>query len=301
MSRTRYLEDFQVGERWTSRPVSLSAEDIIAFGRANDPQPMHTDPAYGAAGPFGSVIASGWQVAILSMRVFIDAGGYGKTPMLGMGIDELRWLKPVRPGDLLTVEREVVEVKRSESRPDRGTVRTRVVVRNEAGSRCSRSTRSAASRPARPARRRANDPQARDPARPVRARRPRPGRERLAHDRPGADRRLRRDDRRRSLDPRGRGPRAARDAGRQDHRARPAHALAHSAAPADDLDDRAARARAQLRLQPHAVHRPGAGRRADPAPPGAQGRRAGRRRHTVHRSRPRSRSKARTGRRSSPR
>jgi len=133
MKKTRYLEDFHVGERWQSRPVSLSEDEIIAFGRANDPQPMHVDPAHGAAGPFGSVIASGWQVAILSMRVFIDAGGYGDTPMLGMGIDELRWLKPVRPGDVLTVEREVVEVKRSESRPDRGTVRTRVVVRNEAG------------------------------------------------------------------------------------------------------------------------------------------------------------------------
>ena len=133
MKKTRYLEDFQVGERWQSRPVSLSEDEIIAFGRANDPQPMHVDPAYGAAGAFGSIIASGWQVAILSMRVFIDAGGYGDTPMLGIGIDELRWLKPVRPGDRLVVEREVVEVKRSESRPDRGTVRTRVIVRNEAG------------------------------------------------------------------------------------------------------------------------------------------------------------------------
>lgn len=133
MNKTRYLEDFQVGERWQSRPVSLSEDEIIAFGRANDPQPMHVDPAYGAAGAFGSIIASGWQVALLSMRVFIEAGGYGDTPMLGIGIDELRWLKPVRPGDRLVVEREVVEVKRSESRPDRGTVRTRVIVRNEAG------------------------------------------------------------------------------------------------------------------------------------------------------------------------
>ena len=133
MNKTRYLEDFQVGERWQSRPVSLSEDEIIAFGRANDPQPMHVDPAYGAAGAFGSIIASGWQVALLSMRVFIEAGGYGDTPMLGIGIDELRWLKPVRPGDRLVVEREVVEVKRSESRADRGTVRTRVIVRNEAG------------------------------------------------------------------------------------------------------------------------------------------------------------------------
>ncbi|HTO48759.1 MAG TPA: hypothetical protein VML91_14060 [Burkholderiales bacterium] len=67
------------------------------------------------------------------MTEFIRAGGYGKTPMLGIGIDERRWLKPVRPGDRLVVEREVVEVARSASRPDRGTVRTRVVVRNEAG------------------------------------------------------------------------------------------------------------------------------------------------------------------------
>ena len=133
MSETRYLEDFHVGERWQSQVFSLSADEIIAFARANDPQAMHTDPDHGAAGPFGSIIASGWQVASRAMTEFIRAGGYGKTPMLGIGIDELRWLKPVRPGDRLVVEREVVEVARSASRPDRGTVRTRVVVRNEAG------------------------------------------------------------------------------------------------------------------------------------------------------------------------
>ena len=133
MTPTRYLEDFSVGERWQSGVFSFSAEEIIAFARANDPQPMHTDPAHGAAGPFGSIIASGWQVASRAMTEFIRAGGYGATPMLGIGIDELRWLKPVRPGDRLIVEREVVEVARSATRPDRGTVRTRVVVRSEEG------------------------------------------------------------------------------------------------------------------------------------------------------------------------
>ncbi len=133
MSKVRYLEDFHVGERWVSEPFALDADEIIAFAQANDPQPMHTDPAYAAAGPFGSIVASGWQTAIAAMQVFIRAGGYGATPMLGIGIDELRWLKPVRPGDRLVVEREVVAVERSASRPDRGTVRTRVVVRNEAG------------------------------------------------------------------------------------------------------------------------------------------------------------------------
>ena len=129
----RYLEDFHVGERWESRPTALTAEEIIAFGRANDPQPMHIDPERAAQGPFGSLIASGWQVASLAMRVFVQAGGYGDTPMIGMGIDELRWLKPVRAGDRLVVEREVVEVRRSESRPDRGVIRTRVTVRNQDG------------------------------------------------------------------------------------------------------------------------------------------------------------------------
>jgi acyl dehydratase len=135
MSRTRYLEDFHVGERWESQPTTLTAEEIIAFGRANDPQPMHTDPERAAQGPFGSLIASGWQVASLAMRVFVQAGGYGDTPMVGMGIDELRWLKPVRPGDRLVVEREVVDVRRSESRPDRGVVRTHVTARNQDGER----------------------------------------------------------------------------------------------------------------------------------------------------------------------
>ena len=129
----RYLEDFQVGERWVSAPTVLSEAEIIAYGLANDPQPMHTDPEAARSGPFGGLVASGWQVAALSMRLFIQSGGYGKTPVVGLGIEELRWLKPVRPGDTLTVEREVVEVTRSEKQPGKGTIRTRVNVRNQAG------------------------------------------------------------------------------------------------------------------------------------------------------------------------
>jgi acyl dehydratase len=129
----RYLEDFEVGERWVSPPVILSEAEIVAYGLANDPQPMHTDPVLAKSGPFGGLVASGWQIAALSMRVFIQSGGYGKTPVVGLGIEDLRWLKPVRPGDSLTVEREVVEVTRSEKQPDRGTIRTRVNVRNQSG------------------------------------------------------------------------------------------------------------------------------------------------------------------------
>ncbi|OVZ66407.1 enoyl-CoA hydratase [Pigmentiphaga sp. NML030171] len=129
----RCFEDFQVGERWISEPTVITEEEIIAFARANDPQPMHMDPEAARAGPFGTLIASGWQIAALSMRVFLQAGGYGKTPMVGMGLDELRWTKPVKAGDTLVVEREVIETVRSKSRPGMGMIRTRVTVRNQDG------------------------------------------------------------------------------------------------------------------------------------------------------------------------
>ena len=133
MTVTRYFEDFKVGEVWQSAPVTVSAEEIIAFGLANDPQPMHTDPERAAQGPFGALVASGWQIASLSMRVFVQSGGYGSTPVVGMGIDELRWLKPVKAGDQLTVTREIIELRRSDSNPARGIIRTRVTVRNQDG------------------------------------------------------------------------------------------------------------------------------------------------------------------------
>jgi acyl dehydratase len=129
----RYLEDFQVGERWVSAPTLITETEIVAYGLANDPQPMHTDPEWARTGPFGGLIASGWQIAALSMRLFVQSGGYGKTPVIGMGIDELRWRKPVRAGDVLTVEREIVDVMLSTTHADRGTIRTRVSVRNQSG------------------------------------------------------------------------------------------------------------------------------------------------------------------------
>jgi Acyl dehydratase len=127
----RYFEDFAVGEVWTSREIELTEADIIAFARDNDPQPMHTDPVAAAAGRFGGLIASGWQVAALSMRLFIEAGAYGDTPVVGMGVDELRWKKPVRPGDRLHVLREIVDVRAG--RPGYGVIRTRVSVINQDG------------------------------------------------------------------------------------------------------------------------------------------------------------------------
>ena len=129
----RFFEDFQVGAMWQSAPTPITAEEIMAFGREFDPQPMHTDPHYAGRGPFQGLVASGWHIAALSMRVFVQAGGYGATPMVGLGIDELRWQAPVRPGDVLTVERKVCELRPSQSNPAHGIVRTQVTVRRQDG------------------------------------------------------------------------------------------------------------------------------------------------------------------------
>lgn len=127
----RYLEDFEIGETWVSKTVEMVQEDMIAYALQNDPQPMHTDPEKAADSRFGTIIASGWMIAALSMRLFIQGGGYGDTPVVGLGIDELRWRKPVRPGDVLKVTREVISAERSKSRPEYGVIRTQVSVSNQ--------------------------------------------------------------------------------------------------------------------------------------------------------------------------
>lgn len=129
----RFFEDFTVGETWRSAAIPVSADEIIAFAREFDPQPMHTDPDRAQHGPFQGLVASGWHIASLAMRAFVQSGGYGTTPMVGLGIDELRWQAPVRPGDALTVERQIFEVRRSASSPTHGIVRTRVTVRRQDG------------------------------------------------------------------------------------------------------------------------------------------------------------------------
>ncbi|MBV6637243.1 MaoC family dehydratase [Mameliella alba] len=129
----RYFEDFEIGETWQSTPVTMTEAEIIDYAKAYDPQPIHTDPEAAANGRFGSVIASGWQVAALSMRLFVESGGYGDTPVVGMGIESLRWRRPVRPGDTLTVTREVIGLERSEKRPEWGTIRTQVSMANQDG------------------------------------------------------------------------------------------------------------------------------------------------------------------------
>lgn len=129
----RYLDDLSIGESWTGEPFTITEAEIIAFATQFDPQPMHVDKAAAEVGRFGGLIASGWHVASRVMREFVDAGYFGQTPLLGMNIDALWWVRPVRPGDTLTARREILEIRPSKSQPDRGVVRTKTWVTNQDG------------------------------------------------------------------------------------------------------------------------------------------------------------------------
>ncbi|MES2056146.1 MAG: MaoC family dehydratase [Pseudomonadota bacterium] len=128
-----FLDDLVIGDSWPGGPITIAEADIIRFAREFDPQPMHTDPQAAAQGRFGGLIASGWHVASLVMRDFVDTAPFGATPMLGLRVDELQWLHPVRPGDTLHIRREIVAVARSRSKPDRGTISMKMTVSNQDG------------------------------------------------------------------------------------------------------------------------------------------------------------------------
>lgn len=129
----RYLEDFQVGQVEETGGYVVTREEILDFARRYDPQPFHLDDAAGAATHFGGLVASGWHTAAVGHRLLVD-GLLKDTASLGSpGVDELRWLKPVRPGDTLRLRAECLEVKPSRSRPDMGSVRWRFELRNQAG------------------------------------------------------------------------------------------------------------------------------------------------------------------------
>jgi acyl dehydratase len=130
---TRYFEDFNTGDVIDVGSVTVSEQEIIAFARQYDPQPMHIDP--GAAGftIYGGLIASGWHTVALFMRLLVE-NLVAKTSSLGSpGVEELRWPLPVRPGDTLNGSMEILETRVSNSRPTMGIVRWRGAVRNQDG------------------------------------------------------------------------------------------------------------------------------------------------------------------------
>jgi acyl dehydratase len=128
-----FLDDLQVGQQWHGGPIEMSEADIIRFAREYDPQPMHIDAAAAAGGRFGGIIASGWHVAAVVMRDFVETAPFGDTPLLGLQIDDLQWRLAVRPGDTLRITREIVDIARSKSKPDRGVLTMRMTVTNQDG------------------------------------------------------------------------------------------------------------------------------------------------------------------------
>jgi acyl dehydratase len=120
----RYFEDYVAGAVYEYGYITVTEEEIVAFARAYDPQPIHVDAEFAARGPFGGLIASGWQTGGLMMRLFADHCLSRVASLGSPGIDELRWPAPVRPGDSLRLRCTFTETRRSRSKPDRGLVRT---------------------------------------------------------------------------------------------------------------------------------------------------------------------------------
>jgi acyl dehydratase len=129
----RYFDDFAVGERFTTRGVSLTESMIIDFALVHDPQPFHIDVEAARQSNYGGLIASGFQTLALGFRMVLETGIFRASSMGSPGFDELRWLRPVRPGDTLHTEFEVVEKKPSTSKPDRGILRVDYRIKNQKG------------------------------------------------------------------------------------------------------------------------------------------------------------------------
>jgi acyl dehydratase len=128
----RFLDDYTVGATYLCGSFTITQDEIIAFASRYDPQPMHVDPYVAAEGPFGTVIASGWHTVARAMRLIVE-NFLPHDNLPSPGIDELRWLRPVRPGDILTLHITIQEARRSHSKPDRGLIRSLMELLNQDG------------------------------------------------------------------------------------------------------------------------------------------------------------------------
>lgn len=132
---TVYFEDVEVGDSFAFGPLTVSREETIAFAAEFDPQPFHLSDEAAAATHFGTLSASGWHSTALMMKMFVAEiqrnPGRQAASLGAMGVDELRWLRPVRPGDTLRGTSEVIDKKASQSRPEMGIVRSKVTIFNQ--------------------------------------------------------------------------------------------------------------------------------------------------------------------------
>ena len=130
---TRYWEDFKVGEVEQIGGKRVDKEEIIAFARQYDPQPFHVDEAAAKQSIYGGLIASGWHTCAMVMRMMCDAYMLHSASVGSPGIDNLKWLKPVRPGDTISARRTTLEMRASKSKPDIGIVNNLWEVFNQSG------------------------------------------------------------------------------------------------------------------------------------------------------------------------
>jgi acyl dehydratase len=126
----RYLDEFIAGETFESGTYTLSLDECLAFARTYDPQPFHLDADAAAHSIFRELVASGWQTAAVAMRLIVDSGVLKETGIVATGIDELRWLAAVKPGDTLRVRGEMVSATPWPGSKSRGTLRVKLAVVN---------------------------------------------------------------------------------------------------------------------------------------------------------------------------
>jgi acyl dehydratase len=129
----QYLEDFEVGQVYGTGHLRIAAATIKRFAAEFDPQPFHLEDGAAEASIFRGLAASGWHTAALTMRLLVDGELKPAGGIIGAGFDEMQWPRPVRPGDELTVESEVLEVRASRSRPGQGMIKLRSTTLNQHG------------------------------------------------------------------------------------------------------------------------------------------------------------------------
>jgi acyl dehydratase len=129
----RYLDEFKIGDSFESGTYTLSRENSLEFAANYDPQPFHLDDDAASRSVFRRLAASGWQTAAITMRLTVDSAALQETGIIGTGIDELRWLAPVYPGDTLRVRGEIVSTAAWPGSTSRGTVRVKLATSNGDG------------------------------------------------------------------------------------------------------------------------------------------------------------------------
>ena len=129
----RYLEDFAAGQSYRSGRLRVDEERVKTFAAEFDPQPFHVDADAARGSIFGGLAASGWHTAAMTMRLLVQSEFKPAGGIIGAGFDEFRWPLPVRPGDELYLDIEVLEVRPSKSRPNQGMVKVRTTTRNQKG------------------------------------------------------------------------------------------------------------------------------------------------------------------------